>query len=71
MKVVCIKESRYFLTKGKIYDVISINGSGYGDDNDNFSITVENDFSEESTYDISWFSSLSIVRDQKLNQLGI
>lgn len=71
MKVVCIKELRYFLTKGKIYDVISVNGAGYGDDNDNFSITVENDFSEISTYDINRFSSVSIVRDKKLNQLGI
>ena len=70
MKVVCKVNRPYFLTKGKSYEVIHIHGLN-GLDNDITHITIENDICEENMYEVEIFESLSISRNNKLNQLGI
>jgi hypothetical protein len=65
MKLLCIKESGYFLTPGKIYDAESY------DDSDLFSYWVFNDRRVRHGVEDLFFVELSKVRNEKLEALGI
>lgn len=68
MKLLCIKESGYFLTPGKIYDVeVVVDPS----DRDLFTYWVFNDKGVRHGVEGLFFVELSKVRNEKLEKLGI
>ena len=64
MKLLCIKESDYYLTKGKIYD-----GEPY--DGEIFAYWVFNDNGWRHGVEENMFIELSKIRNDKLEALGI
>lgn len=59
MKVVCIDESSYHLTKDKIYDVYPAN-------NDIFDYVIVNDRGFEHFVESSIFKNLDDIREEKI-----
>ena len=68
MKVICINSAGYHLTVGKIYDV-----SDLKDDRVKhlFQYLVKNDKDFTHAVEESIFKDLNMVREEKLNELGI
>lgn len=64
MKLLCIKESGYYLTPGKIYDAESYH-------NDLFTYWVFNDKGVRHGVEEFFFIDISKVRNDKLEALGI
>ena len=60
-KVKCIDDKGWYLTIGKIYEVIQLNG------NDDYIII--NDKGEKLWYEKEYFISLSEIRNEKINKL--
>lgn len=60
MKVVCIYNGNYYITIGKIYDVI---------DETNYTYDIINDRGFVFSYEINCFKSASEIRNEKINKL--
>jgi cytochrome b involved in lipid metabolism len=66
MKVRCIKTSGYILTRGKIYDVDSYENKVFGEE-----YLIINDKGVEHTVEKYLFEDVNILRNKKLERLGI
>ena len=69
MKVVCINSGQYWLTVGRIYDA-SISPA-YTTFQSRICYVIANDLGIKHTVESYLFIELDIVRQQKLNELGI
>lgn len=75
MKVICIDSGSYHLTVNKIYEVenyylwISLNGTTQNSNGLDYYIT--NDIGYRHTVESTLFTTVPIIREQKLKQLGI
>ncbi len=73
MVVVCLDKSHYHLTVGKNYDVevISTNTGAFTGGFGNEDYLVLNDLGTKHYVESRLFKELSVIRDEKINELGI
>ena len=69
-RMVCIDKGSYHLTEGKIYDLVQLCKDS-DDASKIFDYYVTNDIGCEHYIEGNLFIDLDVVREEKLNELGI
>ena len=69
-RMMCIRQGGYHLTEGKIYDLVQL-FKDIDDASKLFDYYVTNDIGYEQFIEGNLFIDLDVVREEKLNELGI
>lgn len=69
-RMMCIDKGSYHLTEGKIYDLVQLCKDS-DDASKLFDYYVTNDIGNEHYVEGNLFIDLDVVREKKLNELGI
>ena len=71
MKVICIDSGSYHLTVNKIYEVENYYLNGTTQNSNGLDYYITNDIGYRHTVESTLFTAVPIIREQKLQQLGI
>jgi len=71
MKVICIDSGSYHLTVNKIYEVENYYLNGTTQNSNGLDYYITNDIGYRHTVESTLFTAVPIIREQKLQQLGL